>query len=79
MFQAPPQSPTMQQPESNNEVEDEHEDYYHHPHPSMLVPPPPPKESFLDGISKSVLILIFVAFIFGLMLGKSMTPVVLRG
>jgi hypothetical protein len=25
------------------------------------------------------LILIFVAFIFGLMLGKSMTPVVLRG
>ena len=75
MFQAPPQSQTMQEPESNNEVEDE----YYHPHPSMLVSPPPPKESFLDGISKSVLILIFVAFIFGLMLGKSMTPVVLRG
>lgn len=77
MFQAPPQSPTMQQ---SNEVEEQEEAYYH---PSMMVPPPPPppppKESFLDGISKTVLILIFVAFIFGLMLGKSMTPVVLRG
>ena len=76
MFQAPPQSPTMQQ---SNEVEEQEEEYYH---PSMMVPPPPPppppKESFLDGISKTVLILIFVAFIFGLMLGKSMTPVVLR-
>jgi hypothetical protein len=78
MFQAPPQSPT------SNEVQEEEEEYYPH-HPSMMVPPPPPppppppKESFLDGISKTVLILIFVAFIFGLMLGKSMTPVVLRG
>lgn len=76
MFQAPPQSPT------SNEVEEPEEEYYPH-HPSMMVPPPPPppqpKESFLDGISKTVLILIFVAFIFGLMLGKSMTPVVLRG
>ena len=79
MFQAPPQSPTMQQ--QSNEVQEEEEEYYPH-HPSMMVPPPPPpppKESFLDGISKTVLILIFVAFIFGLMLGKSMTPVVLRG
>lgn len=78
MFQAPPQSPTMQQ---SNEVQEEQEEEYYHP--SMMVPPPPPppppKESFLDGISKTVLILIFVAFIFGLMLGKSMTPVVLRG
>lgn len=77
MFQAPPQSPT------SNEVQEEpEEEYYHQHHPSMMVPPPPPpppKESFLDGISKTVLILIFVAFIFGLMLGKSMTPVVLRG
>jgi len=76
MFQAPPQSPT-----SNEVQEEEQEEYYPH-HPSMMVPPPPPpppKESFLDGISKTVLILIFVAFIFGLMLGKSMTPVVLRG
>ena len=78
MFQAPPQSPT------SNEVQEEEEEYYPH-HPSMMVPPPPPppppppKESFLEGISKTVLILIFVAFIFGLMLGKSMTPVVLRG
>jgi len=65
--------------QQSNEVEEQEEEYYH---PSMMVPPPPPpppKESFLDGISKTVLILIFVAFIFGLMLGKSMTPVVLRG
>lgn len=65
--------------QQSNEVEEQEEEYYQH-HPSMMVPPPPPpKESFLDGISKTVLILIFVAFIFGLMLGKSMTPVVLRG
>lgn len=69
--------------QQSNEVEEQEEEYYQH-HPSMMVPPPPPpppppKESFLDGISKTVLILIFVAFVFGLMLGKSMTPVVLRG
>jgi len=50
----------------------------------MMAPPPPPPapprpEGMLDGISKSVLILIFVAFIFGLMLGKSLTPIVLKG
>ena len=66
--------------QQSNEVEEQADQYYH---PAMTVPPPPPppppQESFPDGISKTVLILIFVAFVFGLMLGKSMTPVVLRG
>lgn len=39
----------------------------------------PAKKSFLDELSKTTLVLIFMAFIFGLMLGKSMTPIVLKG
>jgi hypothetical protein len=42
-----------------------------------MPPPPPPEKSFLDGVSKLTLVLIFIAFVFGLMLGKSMTPIVL--
>jgi hypothetical protein len=48
----------------------------------MAAPPPPQilqKESeFLENISKQTLILVFAAFFVGILLGKSMTPVVLR-
>lgn len=74
MFQPPPEvTPT------NDDIGDDEppRHYYHH---EMAPPPLPPRpEGMLDGISKSVLILIFVAFIFGLMLGKSLTPIVLKG
>lgn len=74
MFQPPPEAtPT------NDDIGDDEppRHYYHH---EMAPPPLPPRpEGMLDGISKSVLILIFVAFIFGLMLGKSLTPIVLKG
>lgn len=62
----------------NNEIgDDEPPRHYYH---EVAPPPPAPRpEGMLDGISKSVLILIFVAFIFGLMLGKSLTPIVLKG
>ena len=78
MFQPPPE------PTSTTTREIEEEDYFRNPSPYMMAPPPPPPapprpEGMLDGISKSVLILIFVAFIFGLMLGKSLTPIVLKG
>jgi hypothetical protein len=77
MFQPPPE-PTS----TTTTREIEEEDYFHPQSPYMMAPPPPPpprSEGMLDGISKSVLILIFVAFIFGLMLGKSLTPIVLKG
>ena len=77
MFQPPPE-PTS----TTTTREIEEEDYFRNPSPYMMAPPPPapPRpEGMLDGISKSVLILIFVAFIFGLMLGKSLTPIVLKG
>jgi 1,4-dihydroxy-2-naphthoate octaprenyltransferase len=35
-------------------------------------------DEFLDGMSKQTLIIAFAAFFIGLLLGKSMTPVVLR-
>jgi hypothetical protein len=76
MFQPPPE------PTSTTTREIEEDDYFRDPSPYMMAPPPPPpprSEGVLDGISKSVLILIFVAFIFGLMLGKSLTPIVLKG
>ena len=33
---------------------------------------------FLENVSKETLVLVFAAFFIGLLLGKSMTPVVLR-
>lgn len=53
------------------------------PPPYYMAPQPPQvvlqKESeFLEGISKQTLILVFAAFFVGILLGKSMTPVVLR-
>lgn len=58
--------------QNEEEIDDRH--YYRD-----AAPPPIRSEGVLDGISKTVLILIFVAFIFGLMLGKSLTPIVLKG
>jgi hypothetical protein len=68
MFQAP------------NQMSEEHE---REEPPSYYMAAPPPqvlqKESeFLENISKQTLILVFAAFFVGILLGKSMTPVVLR-
>jgi 1,4-dihydroxy-2-naphthoate octaprenyltransferase len=49
--------------------------------PQYYLPQPPQFEKhdeFLEGISKQTLILAFAAFFIGLLIGKSMTPVVLR-
>lgn len=71
MFQPPPEDLPMM---------NEHE-------PST---PPPPQytyiqtpfqrkeDEFLESVSKQTLVLVFAAFFIGLLLGKSMTPVVLR-
>lgn len=72
MFQ-PPQTTTSPTRELERDEEPPQPMYYMHAPP----PPPPEKSSFLDGVSKLTLVLIFIAFVFGLMLGKSMTPIVL--
>jgi len=50
------------------------------PQHSYYIPPPQfeKHDEFLEGISKQTLILAFAAFFIGILIGKSMTPVVLR-
>jgi hypothetical protein len=45
--------------------------YYNEP------PPPEPKTSFFMGLTKKILFLIFLAFVAGLFVGKSMTSTVI--
>lgn len=49
-----------------------HPGYYHQPVMFQR------HDEFMDGVSKQTLVMIFVAFIAGILLGKAMTPVVLR-
>jgi hypothetical protein len=70
MFQPPNQgqepSPEEERPESR----------YWAPEPQVQVLK---RESeFLENVSKQTLILLFAAFFVGILLGKSMTPVVLK-
>ena len=73
MFKPPPISDQM---ENNDEEEDvvqqQQQQYYHQPVAFQK------HDEFMDGISKQTLIIIFVAFIAGMLLGKSLTPIVLR-
>jgi hypothetical protein len=49
--------------------------------PPMAPPPPPPapkKASIFDEIDKNIWIMIFIAFILGFFMGKTMQPVILR-
>jgi len=68
MFQAPDQ---RQMPEEEESPQLQ---------PQYYIPPPQfdKHDEFLEGISKQTLILAFAAFFIGILIGKSMTPVVLR-
>ena len=47
--------------------------------PMIAQPPPVPKKaSIFDEIDKNVWIMIFIAFILGFFMGKTMQPVILR-
>jgi len=47
--------------------------------PMMTAPPPAAKKpSIFDEIDKNVWIMIFIAFILGFFMGKTMQPVILR-
>lgn len=76
MFQPPNQ---RQMPEEEEEEEPRAPPIHHQPHYYMQQPPQFEKhDEFLEGISKQTLILAFAAFFVGILIGKSMTPVVLR-
>ena len=81
MFQPPTTNPE-QMPEFHRrqqEEEDEMPPMLQQQHSYYAQPQQFQKhDEFLDGISKQTLILVFAAFFIGILLGKSMTPVVLR-
>lgn len=57
--------------------------YYHQPLPPTMMmhpPPPPPMDSKLDfsNLDKNTYIVMFIAFIVGFFMGKTMQPVILR-
>ena len=49
------------------------------PREEYYLPPQMQKhDEFLESVSKQTLVLVFAAFFIGLLLGKSLTPIVLR-
>jgi len=68
MFQPPEEMDPRSTPVMN---EQPREEYY-------LPPQMQKHDEFLESVSKQTLVLVFGAFFIGLLLGKSLTPIVLR-
>jgi hypothetical protein len=51
---------------------------YYDPGPRVFHAQPPQSVDVLEKISKETIILVFAAFFIGLLLGKSLTPVILK-
>jgi hypothetical protein len=80
-------NPTDILDEKDGEMDHEHEpeqqvDQYYYPPPSQyIVPPPvadPPKQDIFASLDKVAYVIIFVAFILGFFMGKTLQPVILR-
>lgn len=52
--------------------------YYQPPPPQMHTPGKPDSNDFFSSLDKTAYIIIFVAFILGFFMGKTMQPVILR-
>jgi len=80
--------PFSQQPDDKDEVMSERDhrqqEFFHQPQPlppHMLYPfneNPQNKKDIFTDVDKSVYIVIFIAFILGFFMGKTMQPVILR-
>ena len=70
MFQPPEEMDPRSTP-AMNEQQQQREEYY-------LPPQLQKHDEFLESVSKQTLVLVFGAFFIGLLLGKSLTPIVLR-
>ncbi|QOR60112.1 hypothetical protein [Bathycoccus sp. RCC716 virus 1] len=62
------------------EPEPENNEQYYFPPPQHYYEPPPPtqKEDIFSNLDKTAYIIIFVSFILGFFMGKTMQPVILR-
>ena len=75
-----PELPRKEDPIHNEEMEAP----YYLPHPSMMMQPPlmmqpqMEKNDFLSNLDKNAYIIIFVSFILGFFMGKTMQQVILR-
>lgn len=73
-------------PEKDEQLNNEELDApYYLPHPSMMMQyphqmmrPQMEKNDFLSNLDKNAYIIIFVSFILGFFMGKTMQPVILR-
>lgn len=65
------QPPEEMDPRSTPVMNEPREEYY-------LPPQMQKHDEFLESVSKQTLVLVFAAFFIGLLLGKSLTPIVLR-
>jgi hypothetical protein len=68
--------------DGHHQREQQPQHYYHQP-PVMMMPPPPPPpttDTKLDfsNLDKNTYIVMFIAFIVGFFMGKTMQPVILR-
>jgi hypothetical protein len=52
--------------------------YQHPPQPPPQFYPPPQNNDFFSNLDKTAYVVIFVAFILGYFMGKTMQPVILR-
>jgi hypothetical protein len=67
-----------QQPEVAYPNDFQPRQFYQEPMIAQPPPPAPKKASIFDEIDKNVWIMIFIAFILGFFMGKTMQPVILR-
>jgi hypothetical protein len=79
----PPLSPVREQEEDpRSEWQQQQPQFQSQPQPQYYYPEPQiieKKSSFFDSISKQILFLIFVAFVIGLFVGKSMNvPIIIQ-
>lgn len=66
--------------EVQKETEQENNEQYYFPPPQHYYEPPPSiqKEDIFSNLDKTAYVIIFVSFILGFFMGKTMQPVILR-
>jgi len=81
---ARPMFPVTESVDQQQVIVDEVEEHQQHDARSYYDPGPrvfhaqPPQMDVLEKVSKETIILVFAAFFIGLLLGKSLTPVILK-
>lgn len=89
-FNLPTKIDDSRSPEPSPEDDEEPEFDFSNHQPQMMFPPPPPpqfqfspsggneKSFFTDGDNKMYFIVLFIAFILGFFMGKTMQPIIIR-